>query len=66
LSSVEPEQKLQAFIKFIVHSLAQPMTTKIHFDKISKLLDLLDRHINEKNCRHTPKELLEEYKTEMF
>ncbi|MDW0260833.1 MAG: hypothetical protein QN648_08440 [Nitrososphaeraceae archaeon] len=38
------------------------MTTKgVSIDKISKLLDVLDKHIKEENCTHTPKELVEEY-----
>jgi hypothetical protein len=36
------------------------MMTKT-IDKVAKLLDLLDKHLKEKNCQHTPKELLEEY-----
>lgn len=49
-----------AFIKFIVHSLAHQMTTAKRKDKIAKLLDLLDKHINEENCSHGPEELLKE------
>jgi hypothetical protein len=30
-------------------------------DKVGKLLDLLDKHIKEENCRHSPKDLLVEY-----
>ena len=30
-------------------------------DKITKLLDLLDKHIKEENCRHSPNDLLKEY-----
>jgi hypothetical protein len=37
------------------------MATKEGIDKIAKLLDLLDKHIKEDNCDHSPKELLEEY-----
>ena len=37
------------------------MTTTKSKDKIAKLLDLLDKHINEENCRHGPEELLKEY-----
>ncbi|MDW0265456.1 MAG: hypothetical protein QN717_06485 [Nitrososphaeraceae archaeon] len=38
------------------------MTTKgVSIDKISKLLDVLDKHIKEENCTHTPKELVEGY-----
>ena len=29
-------------------------------DKISKLLEVLDKHAKEENCPHTPSELLEE------
>ena len=34
-------------------------------DKVAKLLDLLDKHIKEKTCRHSPKELLREYENLM-
>jgi hypothetical protein len=37
------------------------MTTTKSKDKVAKLLDLLDKHISEKYCRHGPKELLKEY-----
>ena len=37
------------------------MTTRKSIDKVAKLLDLLDKHIKEQNCRHSPKELLREY-----
>ena len=37
------------------------MTTKKSIDKVAKLLDLLDKHIKEENCRHSPKYLLREY-----
>ena len=29
-------------------------------DKVSKLLDVLDKHMKEKDCPHTPGELLKE------
>jgi hypothetical protein len=29
-------------------------------DKVSKLLDVLDNHMKEKDCPHTPSELLKE------
>ncbi len=49
-------------MKFIVHQYFKKMTTiGTSIDKISKLLDVLDKHIKEENCRHTPKELLKEY-----
>lgn len=32
------------------------------FDKIAKLLDLLDKHIEEENCRHSPNDLLKDMK----
>jgi hypothetical protein len=54
---VEP----QAFINFIVHSLAHKMTTGKGIDKVAKLLDLLDKHIREKKCNHSSKDLLSEY-----
>jgi hypothetical protein len=37
------------------------MSTKKRVDKVGKLLDLLDKHIKEENCRHSPKDLLREY-----
>ena len=53
---------LVAFMNFIVQQYFRKMTTKgVGIDKISKLLDVLDKHIKEENCRHTPKELLKEY-----
>ena len=49
-------------MKFVVQQYFRKMTTKgVSIDKISKLLDVLDTHIKEENCRHTPKELLKEY-----
>jgi hypothetical protein len=35
--------------------------TGTDINKISKLLDVLDKHIKEENCQHTPKELLQEF-----
>ena len=37
------------------------MTTRKSIDKVAKLLDLLDKHIKEENCRHSSKDLLREY-----
>ncbi len=37
------------------------MTDPKRIDKIAKLLDLLDKHIKEENCRHSPNDLLREY-----
>ncbi|HEY9399272.1 MAG TPA: hypothetical protein VIP29_05180 [Nitrososphaeraceae archaeon] len=37
------------------------MTTIKNIDKVAKLLDLLDKHIREKNCRHSSKDLFREY-----
>jgi len=37
------------------------MTPNKGIDKIAKLLDLLDKHLKENDCRHTPKELHKEY-----
>jgi hypothetical protein len=48
-------------MNFIVHSLAYQMRTRESIDKVSKLLDLLDKHIREKNCNHSSKDLLREY-----
>ncbi|HJU78963.1 MAG TPA: hypothetical protein VJ599_05305 [Nitrososphaeraceae archaeon] len=33
-----------------------------NIDKVSKLLDILDEHIKEKDCKHNPRQLLTEYK----
>ena len=38
------------------------MSTRKSIDKVAKLLDLLDKHIKEKNCPHSSKDLLSEYK----
>jgi hypothetical protein len=49
-------------MKIVVQLYFRKMTTKgVSIDKISKVLDVLDKHIKEENCRHTPKELFEEY-----
>jgi len=49
-------------MNFIVQQYSRKMTTKgATINKISKLLDVLDKHIKEENCRHTPNELLKEY-----
>jgi hypothetical protein len=49
-------------MNFIVQQYNRKMSTSgASIDKISKLLDVLDKHIKEENCRHTPKELLKEY-----
>jgi hypothetical protein len=49
-------------MNFIVQQYDRKMTTSgVSIDKISKLLDVLDKHIKEENCRHTPRELLKEY-----
>jgi len=37
------------------------MTDPKSIDKIAKLLDLLDKHIKEENCRHSTNDLLREY-----
>ena len=54
-----------AFIKFVVQQYDRKLTKNgangASIDKISKLLDMLDKHIKEQNCRHTPNELLQEY-----
>jgi len=34
-------------------------------DKVSKLLDLLERHIKEKNCSHSAIDLQREYEKSM-
>jgi hypothetical protein len=37
------------------------MSAKKSVDKVTELLDLLDKHMKEENCRHNPKDLLREY-----
>ena len=36
---------------------------KTNIDKVSKLLDLLEEHLEEENCRHSPEEFLKEYES---
>ena len=36
-------------------------SNRTNLDKVSKLLDVLDKHIKEENCMHSPQELFEEY-----
>jgi hypothetical protein len=49
-------------MKFVVQQYFRNMTAKgTSIDKVSKLLDVLDKHMKEENCGHTPKELLKEY-----
>jgi len=35
--------------------------TGTNIDKVSKLFDVLDKHIKEENCQYIPNELLKEY-----
>lgn len=49
-----------AFINFIVYYY-NTTGTGTNIDKVSKLLDVLDKHIKEEKCQHTPNELLKEY-----
>ena len=37
------------------------MTARKNIDKVATLLDLLDEHIKEQNCKHNPKEIFEQY-----
>jgi hypothetical protein len=54
-------------MKFVVQQYSRKMTTKgVSIDKISKLLDVLDKHIKEENCSQTSKELLKEYENYDF
>lgn len=39
------------------------MSENTKIDKVSKLLDLLDKHLKEENCIHDPKDLFEEYES---
>jgi hypothetical protein len=41
-------------------------SNRTNFDKESKLLDVLDKHIKEENCRHSPQELFEDYEIDDF
>jgi hypothetical protein len=49
-----------AFINLVVHSLL-PMKNRKSIDKVNKLLDLLEKHIHEKNCNDSSIDLLREY-----
>jgi len=37
------------------------MTNRTNGDKASRLLNILDKHLNEKNCQHSPEELFDQY-----
>ena len=37
------------------------MAKKTNIDKASRLLDILDKHMQEENCKHSPNDLFEEY-----
>jgi hypothetical protein len=37
---------------------------KTNIDKVSKLLDILDKHMQEEICKHSPNDLFEEYEFE--
>jgi len=37
------------------------MIKRTNGDKASHLLNILDRHLNEKNCQHNPEELFDQY-----
>ena len=49
-----------AFINFIAHY-CNMTGTGTNIDKVSKLFDVLDKHIKEENCQYIPNELLKEY-----
>ncbi len=34
---------------------------KTNIDRVAKLLDILDKHMQEENCKHSPNDLFEEY-----
>jgi len=50
-----------AFIMFIVHESFTMTENKTNIDKVAKLLDILDKHMQEENCKHSPNDLFEEY-----
>jgi hypothetical protein len=50
----------RSFINFIGHRIASEMT-KITNGDASRLLNILDRHLNEKNCQHNPEDLFDQY-----
>jgi hypothetical protein len=37
------------------------MTKRMNEDNASRLLDILDKHLNEKNCQHNAEELFDRY-----
>jgi hypothetical protein len=53
--------RLKLLSSLLSRALITEMTNPKSIDKISKLLDLLDKHIKEENCRHSPNDLLREY-----
>lgn len=50
-----------AFIMFIVHESFTMTENKTNIEKAEKLLDILDKHMQEENCKHSPNDLFEEY-----
>jgi hypothetical protein len=43
--------------QFIGHTIASEMTKRTNDENASRLLDILDRHLNEKNFEHNPTDL---------
>ena len=37
------------------------MTKRTNGDNASRLLNILDSHLNEKNCQHSPEELFDQF-----
>lgn len=46
---------------FIVHESFTMTENKTNIEKAEKLLDILDKHMQEENCKHSPNDLFEEY-----
>jgi hypothetical protein len=37
------------------------MTKRTNVDNVSRVLEILDEHLHEKDCQHNPQELFDEY-----
>lgn len=58
---VSREQVARSFIKFIGQQACTSMTKRTNGDKASRLLNILDKHLNEKNCQYNPEDLFDQY-----
>jgi hypothetical protein len=55
---------LQDYTICIVPScILQLRIERINIDKVARLLEVLDEHLKEENCKQTPAQLLNEFET---